>query len=131
MENFKDYIKNKTGAATTKEEMARLKAEYMKAISGATLPEAEIKRLEESMKTQISGAAVTENEMKRIKNSIPKKAKGGMSKKQLDIAEAVAENPLLPGKMFIQLRQAGKAVKKAKGGEIVIGKGRDYIKDLL
>jgi hypothetical protein len=39
---------------------------------------------------------VSENEMKKFKNSIPKKAKGGMSKKQLDIAEAVAENSLLP-----------------------------------
>jgi hypothetical protein len=86
------------------------------------------------MKTQISGAAVTEDEMKRFKNSIPKKAKGGVSKKQLDILEAVAENSLFPGGTLIQLRQAAKAakaVKKAKGGEIVIGKGGDYIKDLL
>jgi hypothetical protein len=69
--------------------------------------------------------------MKRFKNSIPKKAKGGVSKKQLDILEAVAENSLFPGGTLIQLRQAAKAVKKAKGGEIVIGKGGDYIKDLL
>jgi hypothetical protein len=131
MENFKDYIKNKTGAATTKEEMAKLKAEYMRAVSGATVPAAERRRLEESMKTQISGAAVTENERKRLDNIIPKKAKGGMTKKQLDIAEAVAENPLFPGGTLIQLRQAAKAVKKAKGGEVVIGKGGDYIKDLL
>jgi hypothetical protein len=115
MENFKDYIKNKTGAATTKEEMAKLKAEYMRAVSGATVPAAERRRLEESMKTQISGAAVTENERKRLDNIIPKKAKGGMTKKQLDIAEAVAENPLLyQVDRWIQLLQAAKAVKKLK-----------------
>jgi hypothetical protein len=61
--------------------------------------------------------------MKRFRNSIPKKAKGGMSKKQLDIAEAVAEKSFFP--------KAEKPVKKAKGGEVVIGKGADYIKDLL
>jgi hypothetical protein len=30
MEKFKDYIKNKTGAATTEAEMEKLKKEYLK-----------------------------------------------------------------------------------------------------
>jgi len=131
MKNFKDYIKNRTGATTTEAEMAKLKAEYMKAVSGATLPEAEIKRLQESMETQTSGAAVTENERKRLDNIIPKKAKGGITKKQLDILEAITEKSLFPGGTLKQRELDLKAVKKAKGGEIVIGKGRDYIKDLL
>jgi hypothetical protein len=90
-----------------------------------------LQNLENKPLKELKGSAVSENEMKRFKNSMPKKAKGGMSKKQLDIAEAVAENSLLPGGTLIQLRQAAKAVKKAKGGEVVIGKGGDYIKDLL
>jgi hypothetical protein len=110
MEKFKDYVKNKTGAAATDSEIKKLAKEYLQDISGATVPAAERRRLEES---------------------IPKQKKGGMTKKQLDITEAVAENSLLPGGTLIQLRQAAKAVKKAKGGEVVIGKGGDYIKDLL
>jgi len=120
-------LKAVEGAAVSESEYQQLKALQ----EGASAKEDVLKKLKDKSLKELSGAAVTEDEMKRIKNSIPKKAKGGMSKKQLDIAEAVAENPLLPGKMFIQLRQAGKAVKKAKGGEVVIGKGGDYIKDLL
>ena len=140
MVGFKDYVKNKTGAATTKEEMSKLKNDYLKKTSGAAVSEREyerlkalqegasakedvLKKLKDKSLKELSGAAVTEDEMKRFKNSIPKKAKGGMSKKQLDIAEAVAEKSFFP--------KAEKPVKKAKGGEVVIGKGADYIKDLL
>ena len=97
---------------------------------GAAAKEDVLKKLNEKSLKELKGSAVSENEMKKFKNSIPKKAKGGMSKKQLDIAEAVAENSLLPGGTLIQLRQAAKAVKKSKGG-FIIGKGADYIKDLL
>ena len=48
-------------------------------------------------------------ELIRRKN---KKAKGGMTKKQLDILEEVAENPLF------SVRQAAKYDKKAYGGEL-------------
>jgi len=117
--------------------------EKFKKLSGAAMSEKEYKTLlaeeardkvykqREKMLKELSGATIPEAERLRLENSIPKKAKGGMSKKQLDVAEDVAESPLFPGKTFIQLRQAAKAVKKAKGGEVVIGKGGDYIKDLL
>jgi hypothetical protein len=110
MENFKDYIKNRTGAATTKAEMAKLKKEYLKKTSGAAVTESELNNLEKSIREMgpkassipgvgggvgggVGEAAVSENEMERLKNE--------------------------------------KVIKKSKGGEIVIGKGRDYIKDLL
>ena len=106
MENFKDYIKNRTGAATTKAEMAKLKNEYLKKTSGVAVTESELNNLEKSIREMgskassipgvgggVGGAAVSENEMERLKNE--------------------------------------KVIKKSKGGEIVIGKGRDYIKDLL
>jgi major membrane immunogen (membrane-anchored lipoprotein) len=101
MAGFKDYVKSKTGAATTKEEMSKLKNDYLKKTSGAAVTESELNNLAKSIGEMgsksisipgVSGAAVTEDEMKRFRNSIP---------------------------------------KKAKGGEIVIGKGSDYIKDLL
>ena len=120
-------LKAADGAAVSEREYERLKTLQ----EGASAKEDVLKKLKEKSLKELSGAAVTEDEMKRFKNSIPKKAKGGMSKKQLDITEAVAENSLLPGGTLIQLRQAAKAVKKAKGGEVVIGKGGDYIKDLL
>ena len=120
-------LKAADGAAVSEREYERLKALQ----EGAAAKEDVLKKLNEKSLKELKGSAVSENEMKRFKNSIPKKAKGGMSKKQLDIAEAVAENSLLPGGTLIQLRQAAKAVKKAKGGEVVIGKGGDYIKDLL
>jgi hypothetical protein len=114
------------GAAVSEREYERLRA----AQEGASAKEDVLKKLNEKSLKELKGSAVSENEMKKFKNSIPKKAKGGMSKKQLDIAEAVAENSLLPGGTLIQLRQAAKAVKKSKGG-FIIGKGADYIKDLL
>ena len=114
------------GAAVSEREYERLKALQ----EGASAKEDVLKKLKEKSLKELWGAAVTEDEMKRFKNSIPKKAKGGVSKKQLDILEAVAENSLFPGGTLIQLRQAAKAVKKSKGG-FIIGKGADYIKDLL
>jgi hypothetical protein len=102
MENFKDYIKNRTGAATTKAEMAKLKNEYLKKTSGVAVTESELNNLEKSIREMgskassipgVGGAAVSENEMERLKNE--------------------------------------KVIKKSKGGEIVMGKGADYIKDLL
>ena len=120
-------LKAVEGVAVSESEYQQLKALQ----EGASAKEDVLKKLKEKSLKELSGAAVTENERKRLDNIIPKKAKGGMSKKQLDIAEAVAENSLLPGGTLIQLRQAAKAVKKAKGGEVVIGKGGDYIKDLL
>jgi len=101
MEKFKDYVKNKTGAAATDSEIKKLTKDYLQDISGATVPAAERRRLEES---------------------IPKQKKGGMTKKQLDIAEAVAENPLFP------VRQAAKDVKKAKGG---MTKGQKKIRTVM
>tara|TARA_R110000868_G_scaffold366728_1_gene629637 strand:+ start:43 stop:462 length:420 start_codon:yes stop_codon:yes gene_type:complete len=139
MVGFKDYVKSKTGAATTKEEMSKLKNDYLKKTSGAAVTESELNNLEKSISEMgsksssipgVSGAAVSENEMKRFKNILGKK-KGGISKRQLQIAEDVAESPIFTDKTLIQLRQAAKAVKKSKGGEIVMGKGADYIKDLL
>ena len=120
-------LKAVEGATVSESEYQQLKALQ----EGAAAKEDVLKKLNEKSLKELKGSAVSENEMKKFKNSIPKKAKGGMSKKQLDIAEAVAENSLLPGGTLIQLRQAAKAVKKSKGGEVVIGKGRDYIKDLL
>ena len=120
-------LKAVEGATVSEREYERLRA----AQEGASAKEDVLKKLNEKSLKELKGSAVSENEMKKFKNSIPKKAKGGMSKKQLDIAEAVAENSLLPGGTLIQLRQAAKAVKKSKGGEVVIGKGADYIKDLL
>jgi hypothetical protein len=119
-------LKAADGAAVSRENMKDLKL-YKKVPQHK---EDVLKKLNENSLKELKGSAVSENEMKRFKNSIPKKAKGGMSKKQLDIAEAVAENSLLPGGTLIQLRQAAKAVKKSKGG-FIIGKGADYIKDLL
>ena len=100
MVGFKDYVKSKTGAATTKEEMSKLKNDYLKKTSGAAVTESELNNLAKSIGEMgskagsiagVSGAAVSENEMKRFKNILGKK----------------------------------------KGGEIVMGKGADYIKDLL
>jgi hypothetical protein len=112
-------LKAADGAAVSEREYERLKALQ----EGASAKEDVLKKLKDKSLKELSGAAVTEDEMKRFRNSIPKKAKGGMSKKQLDIAEAVAEKSFFP--------KAEKPVKKAKGGEVVIGKGADYIKDLL
>jgi hypothetical protein len=100
MENFKDYIKNRTGAATTKAEMAKLKNEYLKKTSGVAVTESELNNLEKSIREMgpkassipgVGGAAVSENEMERLKNEIEGKSKGGF----------------------------------------IVGKGADYIKDLL
>ena len=129
MAGFKDYVKSKTGAATTKEEMSKLKNDYLKKTSGAAVTESELNNLAKSIGEMgsksisipgVSGAAVSENEMKRFKNILGKK-KGGISKRQLQIAEDVAESPIFSEKVN----------KKSKGGEIVMGKGSDYIKDLL
>ena len=112
-------LKAVEGATVSESEYQQLKALQ----EGAAAKEDVLKKLNEKSLKELKGSAVSENEMKKFKNSIPKKAKGGMSKKQLDIAEAVAEKSFFP--------KAEKPVKKAKGVEVVIGKGADYIKDLL
>jgi hypothetical protein len=113
-------LKKKYGAAMTQKEFDRVQNTMIKDKSGAAITGPEADKVKENMLKQISGAAVSENEMERLKN-IKGNKKGGMSKKQLDVTENVASNPIFPEKIN----------KKAKGGEIVIGKGRDYIKDLL
>jgi hypothetical protein len=57
MENFKDYIKNRTGAATTKAEMAKLKNEYLKKTSGVAVTESELNNLEKSIREMGSKAS--------------------------------------------------------------------------
>ena len=44
MKNFKDYVKNRTGAATTEAEMEKLKKEYLKKTSGAAVTESALTR---------------------------------------------------------------------------------------
>ena len=109
-------LKAADGAAVSEREYERLKALQ----EGASAKEDVLKKLKDKSLKELSGAAVSENEMKRFKNILGKK-KGGISKRQLQIAEDVAESPIFSEKVN----------KKAKGGEIVMGKGADYIKDLL
>jgi hypothetical protein len=78
-------------------------------LSGAAVSESEYQRL----KAVQEGASAKEDVLKKLKEKSLKELSGA----------AVTENE--------RKRLDNIISKKAKGGEIVIGKGRDYIKDLL
>jgi len=80
------YVKEKSGAAVTQEELNRLKNDKLKDMSGAAVSEGELERF------------------KKIIPSVENKMGGGMM-----------EDPM----------------GYKTGGAIEVGKGKDYIKDLL
>lgn len=95
------FMKERSGAAVTQKEADRLK----KVSRAATIG---------SAAETMSGAAISEAEQNRLKDVIPNKNISGAA-----ISDAERE----------RLQDA--MPDYAEGGEVVIGKGKDYIKDLL
>ena len=79
-----------------------------KAVDGGGITEREYQQL----RALQEGASAKEDVLKKLKEKSLKEMSGSISEAEIDRVKK-----LMP--------------KKAKGGEIVIGKGSDYIKDLL
>lgn len=109
-EKLNKFMKERSGAAVTEKEADRLKKVSRAATIGSTA---------ETM----SGAAISEAEQNRLKDVIPNK----------NVDELEFENKM--NDMQDYLNTAKKIKENSQsyehGGEVVIGKGKDYIKDLL
>ena len=86
---------------------------FMKDRSGAAVTQKETDRIKNELLKKEFGSAVTQDELDRIKN----KALGQMSGAAVSEAEVERFKDAMPD--------------YADGGEVVMGKGKDYIKDLL
>ena len=111
-EKLNKFMKERSGAAVTQKEADRLKA----------LQEA--KAIEESInqrkKESLSGAAISEAERDRLKK-VSRPAVAGSVGEAMGASVTDAERERLQDVM----------PDYADGGEVVFGKGKDYIKDLL
>jgi hypothetical protein len=84
----------------------------MKDRSGAAVTQKEADRIKNELIKKESGAAVTQEELDRIKNSMFK-----------DISGAAVTQA--------EMNRFNDMPDYAEGGEVAVGKGKDYIKDLL
>jgi len=106
-ENFKDYVQRIAGAQVGRRELEELKKSFKKKLSGTAVSQEELNRIKNDKLKDMSGAAVSEGELERFEKIIPSvenKMGGGMM-----------EDPM----------------GYKTGGAIEVGKGKDYIKDLL
>ena len=94
--------------------------EFIKKLAGASVSDAEKKRIQDILKGSTEGAVgeavgstVTQDELDRIRKEALKKISGAA------VSRAEAE------------RFKDNMPDYASGGEVVFGKGKDYIKDLL
>jgi hypothetical protein len=94
--------------------------EFIKKLAGASVSDAERKRIQDALKGstagavgEATGAAATKDELDRIRKEALKKISGAA------VSGAEAE------------RFKDNISDYASGGEVVMGKGKDYIKDLL
>ena len=87
----------------------------------------EAKAIEESInqrkKESLSGAAISEAETERLKKFMPDK----------NVDDSEFENKMKSMQDYLNTAQKIKEDSQsyADGGEVVVGKGKDYIKDLL
>ena len=85
---------------------------FMKDRSGAAVTQKEADRIKNELIKKESGAAVTQEELDRIKNSMLKDISGAaVTQAEVDRFQDMPDY--------------------AEGGEVVVGKGKDYIKDLI
>ena len=120
-EKLNKFMKERSGAAVTQKEADRLKDEmnfknkneelkekYTKSLSGAAISEAERDRLKKVSRAATTGAAAEAMSADAMKNI----SGAGISDAERDrLKDAMPDY--------------------ADGGEVVFGKGKDYIKDLL
>ena len=86
--------------------------QMLKDRSGAAVTQKESDRIKNELLKKESGAAVTQEELDRIKNSMLKDRSGAV------VTQA-------------EMNRFNDMPDYADGGEVVMGKGKDYIKDLL
>ena len=120
-EKLNKFMKERSGAAVTQKEADRLKA----------LEEAkEIKKgIDQRKKESLSGAAISEAERDRLKK-VSRAATTGAAAEAMS-ADAM-KNISGAGISDAERDRLKDAMPDyADGGEVVFGKGKDYIKDLL
>ena len=114
-EKLNKFMKERSGAAVTQKEADRLKA-----LQEAKETE---KRIDQRKKESLSGAAISEAEAERLKKFMPNK----------NVDDSEFENKMKSMQDYLNTAQKIKEDSQsyADGGEVVVGKGKDYIKDLL
>jgi len=85
---------------------------FMKDRSGAAVTQKEADRIKNELIKKESGAAVTQEELNQLKNKMLKDRSGAaVTQAEVDRFQEMPDY--------------------AEGGEVVVGKGKDYIKDLI
>ena len=120
-EKLNKFMKERSGAAVTKDEADRLKSlQEAKEIE---------KRIDQRKKESLSGAAISEAERDRLKK-VSRAATTGAAAEAMS-ADAM-KNISGAGISDAERDRLKDAMPDyADGGEVVFGKGKDYIKDLL
>ena len=98
------FMKERSGAAVTQKEAEKLSNEY-------------------KYKKLISGASVTDAERERLEKFMPDK--------NIDDSDFENKTKAMEGYLKEAQKIKDNSQNYADGGEVVFGKGKDYIKDLL
>jgi hypothetical protein len=104
------FMKERSGAAVTQKEADRLKKEISRsAVTGAV--------------GEAMGASVTDAERERLEKFMPDK--------NIDDSDFENKTKAMEGYLKEAQKIKDNSQNYADGGEVVVGKGKDYIKDLL
>ena len=115
-EKLNKFMKERSGAAVTKDEADRLKKE----ISGGAAIGSAAEAMSADALKNISGAGISDAERDRLKK-VSRSGVAGSVGEAMGASVTDAERERLQDSM----------PDYADGGEVVFGKGKDYIKDLL
>ena len=115
-EKLNKFMKERSGAAVTQKEADRLK----KGISRAATTGAAAEAMSADAMKNISGAGISDAERDRLKK-VSRSGVAGSVGEAMGASVTDAERERLKDSM----------PDYADGGEVVFGKGKDYIKDLL
>ena len=144
MMTYKEFVKQKSGAAVSDKELGNLKTAYMKKLSGAAISDAEMERLKKTIPGKAKGGEM-KKPMKAVLGVLALGAVGAKAAKKLMKKKASAVSPAMAAMDYL-----GDTAKKSMGGEmkqgygaartsgmglqdedLIPGKSMDYYKDLM